>query len=76
MIRARKDGREIAAMILNDDVNGVVGIVQCLIPGCEAHLVIMVDDGDPKVVVAEFLEGHDCDPKRFSKLNRPFITRR
>lgn len=52
-------------MVLNSAVNDVRGIVQCLVPGCEAHIVMMRDDGDPAAFVNDFMMTHDCDPKRF-----------
>ena len=72
MIQARKNGRHIYAMVLNEPVNDVAGIVQCAIRGCEAHLVLMDDHGDPHrpsphEQIDEFMMGHDCDPKRFKR---------
>jgi hypothetical protein len=74
VISIKKDGREVAAMVLNESVNGVRGIVQCMIKGCEAHFVVMEDDDLGCMgAIEEFTMGHDCDPKRFAgrfKLNR------
>jgi hypothetical protein len=52
-------------MVLNSAVNDVRGIVQCLVPGCEAHIVLMHDDGDPAAFVDDFMMTHDCNSDRF-----------
>ena len=72
MLTVRKDNRHVAAMVLNVAVNGVRGIVQCLIPGCEAHIVLLVEDGDPAAFIDGFLTTHDCNPNRFpARRDRP-----
>lgn len=67
MLTVTKKGRHVAAMVLSSPVNDVRGIVQCLVPGCEAHVVLMHDDGDPAAFIDDFLLTHDCDPGRFPK---------
>lgn len=62
---ASKGDRKIAAMILNTAVNGVRGIVQCMVPGCQAHAVLMEADGNAAAYVDKFMMTHDCDPQRF-----------
>lgn len=54
-------------MVLNTPVNDVRGIVQCLIPGCEAHIVMLGDTKNPAAFIDDFLLTHDCDPKRFTR---------
>ena len=65
MLTVSKGGRRVAAMVLNSAVNGVRGIVQCLVPGCETHIVLLDDDGDPAAFIDEFLTTHACNPNRF-----------
>ena len=67
MLTVTKGSRRVAAMVLNIPVNDVRGIVQCLVPGCEANSVLMVDDGDPAAFIDDFMMMHDCDPARFPK---------
>lgn len=67
MLIVKQGDRHVAAMVLNTDVNGVRGIVQCQVPGCEAHIVILLEDGNPAEFIDEFLTTHDCDPNRFRR---------
>ncbi len=84
MIEVRKNGRRVAAMVLNEHVNGALGIAQCMIAGCEAHIVVMQELGDPTEQIHEFMMEHDCDPSRYPerrgdlgdrRMNRPVRTR-
>lgn len=67
MLTASRNGRSVAAMVLSRPVNGVRGIVQCAVPGCEAHAVLMHADGAPASLIDEFMMSHDCDPNRFAR---------
>jgi len=67
MLTVSKGDRRVAAMVLNSAVNDVRGIVQCLVPGCEAHIVLMCGDGDPAGFVEWFMMTHDCDPQRYHR---------
>lgn len=70
MLTVSKDNRRVAAMVLNNAVNSVRGIVQCLVPGCEAHIVMMQEDGNPSAFIDDFMMSHDCDPGRFPERRR------
>ena len=67
MLTVSKGKRRVGAMVLNVPVNEVRGIVQCLVPGCEAHIVMMGDTRDPAAFIDDFLRTHDCDSKRFAR---------
>lgn len=70
MLTAKKDGREIRAMVMNAPVDRCRGVVQCGLPGCEAYMAIVepgtrrdsgnVEDMSPKDQVTWFLEHHEC----------------
>ena len=70
MLTTSRGNRKVAAMLLNIPVNGVCGIVQCMVPGCEAHIVLMQDDGNATTFIDQFMMIHDCDPKRFAAGHR------
>jgi urease accessory protein UreE len=70
MLIVRKGNRHVAAMVLNSSVNFVRGIVQCQVPGCEAHVVMMEKDGTPTAFIDDFMMTHDCDPNRFPERRR------
>jgi hypothetical protein len=76
MLTVRKGNRHVAAMVLNVAVNEVRGIVNCLVPGCEAHTVMMSADGDPAAFIDDFMMTHDCDPDRFPERRRAVQRRR
>lgn len=65
MITVSKGNRRVAAMVLNNAVNGVRGIVQCQVPGCQAHIVMLHEDGNSAAFIDDFLMTHDCNPNRF-----------
>lgn len=67
MLDIKKNGRHVLAMIMNEPVNSVLGVVQCAIDGCQAHMAIMtgLDEEPPTEQVQIFLETHDCNPNRF-----------
>lgn len=70
MLTASKNGRKIRAMIMKEPVDRCLGVVQCGLDGCEAHMAIVeqgtrrdsgnVEDETPKDQVAWFLEHHEC----------------
>lgn len=60
MLTARKDGREIRAMVLSEPVDRCRGVVQCALAGCEASMPIFDEDGSVSDQVAWFLEQHEC----------------
>ena len=70
MLTASKNGRKIRAMVLKAPVDRCLGVVQCALPGCEAHMAIVeqgarrdsgnVEDETPTEQVAWFLEHHEC----------------
>lgn len=70
MLTARKDGREIRAMVMAQPVDRCLGVVQCALPGCEAHMPLVapgdqrssgnVETESPTEQVAWFLEYHAC----------------
>jgi hypothetical protein len=74
MLTASKNGRKIAAMVMKDPVDRCLGVVQCALDGCEAHMAIVeigaqrisgnVEDQTPKEQVAWFLEHHECRAPR------------
>lgn len=68
MIHVKKNGREAYAMVMNESVNGVLGVVQCGIKGCQAYTAVMADLGKSGDQIHKFMMEHDCDPRRF-KLN-------
>lgn len=67
MFTFEKDGRAVTAMIMDEPVNGVLGIVQCSIPGCEAYTHVSSDPrwSSPGDQVEGFALDHDCDSSRF-----------
>lgn len=67
MMTIEKNGRVVSAMIMDEPVNGVLGMVQCAIPGCHANAYV---SGDPALPapgeqIEDFAVQHDCDPSRF-----------
>jgi hypothetical protein len=70
MLIASKDGRKIRAMVMDVPVDRCRGIVQCGLPGCEAHMAIvepgttrisgLLEEATPTEQVAWFLEHHEC----------------
>lgn len=73
MMIVEKNGRSVAAMSTGEPaVNGVIGIVQCNLAGCEAYLVMLEDDGDGGEQILKFLETHDCDVHRVKRTSGPF----
>lgn len=70
MLTASKGGRKIRAMVMKEPVDRCLGVVQCALDGCEAHMAIVepgtqrnsanVEDQTPKEQVAWFLEHHEC----------------
>ena len=73
MLTVKKGNRHVAAMVLNTSENGVRGIVQCMVAGCQAHIVLMDEDGDPPEFIHEFMMTHDCDSNRFPQ-RRGLVT--
>lgn len=72
MICASKNGRSVLAMVFEDGaVNGVMGVVQCNLAGCEASLVLLVERHGKLETAAEqidwFLDHHECDTMRFTR---------
>ena len=67
MFTFEKDGRAVTAMIMDEPVNGVLGVVQCSIQGCEAYVHVSSDPrwSSPGEQVESFALEHDCDPSRF-----------
>jgi len=67
---SNKSGRKIRAMVMKEPVDRCLGVVQCGLAGCEAHMAIVaqgtrrdsgnVEDQTPKEQVAWFLEHHAC----------------
>lgn len=60
MLIASKNGRKIRAMVMNQAVDQCKGVVQCALPGCEAYLALVGDDGSAQEQINWFLERHDC----------------
>lgn len=69
MMDVSKNGRRVLAMVMNEPVNDVYGVVQCAIDGCHAYMPIMAGPGEdmPSDQIADFLDHHDCNPKRFQE---------
>lgn len=73
MITAKKDGREIRAMVMSEPIDHCRGVVQCALSGCEAWMPIVepgslrpgpdgdtVEDLDLNDQVRWFLDHHEC----------------
>jgi len=70
MLTASKSGRKIRAMVMKEPVDRCLGVVQCALDGCEAHMAIVetgtqrnsgnIEDQAPKEQIAWFLEHHAC----------------
>lgn len=70
MLIVNKDGRKIRAMIMDTSVDRCRGIVQCGLPGCEAHMALVepgtprasgnLEEATPSEQVTWFLEHHAC----------------
>jgi hypothetical protein len=70
MLTVNKHGRKIRAMVMKEPVDGCLGVVQCALPGCEAHMAIVVpgtrrssgnvEEETTSQQVAWFLEHHEC----------------
>jgi hypothetical protein len=70
VLTATKNGRKIRAMVMKDPVDRCLGVVQCALDGCEAHMAIVergaqrasdnIEDETPMEQVAWFLEHHEC----------------
>jgi hypothetical protein len=42
MLTAKKDGREVRAMVMKEPADRCLGVVQCALPGCEAYMAVVV----------------------------------
>lgn len=66
----KKSGREIRAMVMKEPVDRCLGVVQCALSGCEAHMAIVetgtrrgsgnIEAASPKDQIGWFLEHHEC----------------
>jgi hypothetical protein len=65
MVILKRDGRHVRAMVMNEPVNGVRGVVQCAIAGCEAYDVVMHCEGSMTPQIMAFMTDHECDPTRY-----------
>lgn len=64
MVELKRNGRHVRAMCLDKALNGVRGVMQCAIDGCEAYEPILGDER-PYPQIESFLLEHDCNPNRF-----------
>jgi hypothetical protein len=60
MLTAKRGRRKIRAMVLKEPVDQCLGVVQCALPGCEAHMPIIVDADSAGDQVDWFLDNHEC----------------
>jgi hypothetical protein len=70
MLIVKKDGREIAAMVMSMPVDHCRGVVQCTLPGCEGWMPLVepgtiresgdLEDASTSDQVKWFLEHHEC----------------
>lgn len=67
MLTAKRNGRQIRAMVMKEPVDQCFGVVQCGLRGCEAYMALVVEGkGSVGDQCDWFLDNHECRarPKR------------